>query len=113
MVEKRFITKNSGVKHRKFVDERPLSIQEMYRRSVLGIPLSVPKPRCERIPINDRFYVDDFDVIDISIKNDMRISEEERTKRLEERKEMKRQHDEFLEWKKQKELEISSHQLAE
>lgn len=104
---RRYISQNSGVKHKNYVDETPLLLNEMYRRSLLGIPLSVPQPKDNNIPVNNRFYSDDFDVIDIAIKNDMRISEEERLKQLEANAKFKAEQDEFLAWKKQREAEIS------
>lgn len=102
----RFINHNSGVKHIKFVDEAPISIQQMLIRSVNGLPLSVPRPKLERIPVNNRFYVDDFDVLDISIKNDMRISEEQKERIMRENKERKKQLDEFNAWKAKMEEEL-------
>ena len=99
------ISVNSGVKHAKFVDDPPLSVSEMYRRAVKGIPLSVPVQKDDRIPLNNRFYVDDFDVLDVSIRNDMRISEEERKKRLEENEFRKKEIQDYQEWKKQRQLE--------
>lgn len=69
-----FVAINSGRKHKNFVDEPPLSVSEMYRRAIKGIPLSVPSPKNDNIPLNNRFYNDDFDVLDISIMNDKRLS---------------------------------------
>lgn len=103
-----YISDNRGVKHARFVDEAPLTVSEMYRRAISGIPLSIPKPKEDRIPLNDRFYVDDFDVIDVSIMNDKRISEEERKKRLEENEIRKKELQDFLDWKKQREIDLNN-----
>lgn len=103
---RRFISKNSGVKHIKYVDERPLSISEMYRRSILGIPLSCSRPKENNIPINNRFYTDDFDVLDIAIQNDMRIHEENKRQLLEKNAQYKKDQEEFKVWKELKQKEI-------
>ena len=103
-----FVASNSGRKHKKFVDEAPLSVSEMYRRAVRGIPLSVPVAKNDNIPLNNRFYNDDFDVLDISIMNDMRITEEERKRRLEENEFRKKEMQAFQEWKKQQAIEMQN-----
>lgn len=101
-IRPRHITKNSGRKHKNFVDERPLSISEMMRRATLGIPLSAYRPKDDNIPLNNRFYNDDFDVLDMSIKNDMRLSEEAKKAQLEQNAKLKAQRDEFEAWKLEK-----------
>lgn len=104
---------NSGRKHKNFVDEPPLSISEMYRRVINGIPLSIPKPRNENIPLNNRFYNDDFDVLDMAIMNDKRLSEEQRKKDLEANEKRKRDKEEFDAWKRERELEMSKGKKTE
>ena len=105
--KKPFVATNSGRKHKNFVDDPPLSVSEMYRRAVKGIPLSVPRPKDENIPLNNRFYNDDFDVLDVAIKNDKRLSEEERKKQLEANEKRKKDIEDFNAWKKQRELELN------
>lgn len=99
-----YTAENSGVKHIKFQDDKPLTVTEMYRRALKGIPLSVPVAKEDRIPLNDHFYVDDFDVLDISIRNDKRITEELRQKKLKENEFRKKELESYKEWKKQQEL---------
>lgn len=95
---------NSGVKHVKFQDDKPLTVSEMYRRAVKGIPLSVPVAKEDKIPLNNHFYVDDFDVLDVSIRNDKRITEELRQQKLKENEFRKKEIESYREWKKQQEL---------
>ena len=96
-----YVTDVSSTTHVKFDPQKPISIAEMMRRAQNGIPLSVYQPKNDNIPINNRFYNDDFDVLDLAIKNDKRISEESRRKQLEENAERKKQNDEFLAWKQE------------
>lgn len=107
----RYITKNSGRRHAKFVDEAPLTIAEMMRRAVNGIPLSVYKPKNDNIPLNNRFYNDDFDVLDMAIKNDMRLSEEAKKRQLEENAKRKKEADEFKAWKIEQEKKALDNSL--
>lgn len=108
---RRYITKNSGRRHAQFVDEAPLTIAEMMRRAVNGIPLSVYKPKNDNIPINNRFYNDDFDVLDIAIKNDMRLSEEAKKRQLDENAKRKKEADEFKAWKIEQEKKALENSL--
>ena len=103
-----FVASNSGRKHKNFVDDPPLSVSEMYRRAVKGIPLSVPRPKEDNIPLNNRFYNDDFDVLDIAIMNDKRLSEENRLAQLEANEKRKREKEEFDAWKLQREKELNA-----
>lgn len=96
----RHITPNDGVKHPLFQDERPLSVKEMLRRSQLGIPLSVAKP-VENLPLNGNFFSDKFDVIDTAIRNDMRLSAEQKLNELERQKQARKEIEEFKAWKKE------------
>lgn len=99
-----FLVKNSGVKHKKFSNDKPLSIAEMMRRAQNGIPLSVYQPKNDNIPLNNRFYNDDFDVLDLAIKNDKRFAEEERKRLLEENAKRKAEIDKFEAWKREQAL---------
>ena len=101
-VRPRHITKVDARKHKNFVDEKPLSIAEMMRRAALGIPLSVYQPKNNNIPLNGRFYNDDFDVLDMSIKNDLRLSEESKKAMLEENEKRKAEKAEYEAWKLEK-----------
>ena len=95
----RFITHVSGRRHIGFVDEAPLTIAEMMRRAVNGIPLSVYQPKNDNIPLNNRFYNDDFDVLDVAIQNDMRLSKEAKKRQLDENEKVRKERDEFNKWK--------------
>lgn len=108
---KRYITLNSGRRHAKFVDEAPLTIAEMMRRAVNGIPLSVYKPKNDNIPLNNRFYNDDFDVLDTAIKNDVRLSEEAKKRQLEENTKRKKEMDDFKAWKLEQEKKALENSL--
>lgn len=109
----RYITQNSGRRHAKFVDEDPITIAEMMRRAVNGIPLSVYKPNNDNIPLNNRFYNDDFDVLDMAIKNDMRLSEEAKKRQLDENAKRKKEIDDFKAWKVEQEKKALENSLPE
>lgn len=85
----RYVIKNSGVKHIGFVYEPPLSISEMMLRAQLGIPLSVPKQSFDRFTLNDRFYTDDFDILDVALRNEKRLSEEQKQALIDDNKRAK------------------------
>lgn len=92
-------SRNNGDKHPLFVDERPLSVSEMYRRTLLGIPLSCPKPLCDRINLNGNFNTDMFDVLDTALANEVRISAENKQKDLLEQRKLDEERRLFKEWK--------------
>lgn len=104
---KPFVASNSGKTHKKYISESPLTVSEMYRRATLGIPLSVPRPKEDKIPLNNRFYTDDFDVLDVAIMNDMRLSEEQRKQQLLDNEARKKEVEEFNAWKKQREIDFN------
>lgn len=97
----RHITLNSGRKHKNFVDERPLTIAEMMRRASLGIPLSAFTPKNDNIPLNNRFYNDDFDVLDMAIKNDLRLSDEAKKEQIERNAKAKAEREAYEAWRHQ------------
>lgn len=77
---------NSGKVHKGFVSEPPLTISEMMYRAQKGIPLSVPKNSFDKLSVNDKFYSDDFDILDIALRNEKRLSEEQKQALLVDRK---------------------------
>lgn len=95
----RFIAENSGKKHPLFENSAPLTVHEMYNRAMRGLPLSAPIPPKDRIPINDKFFVDGFDVLDAAIANNFRLSEEEKQKQLLANEQFKKDQEEFKQWK--------------
>lgn len=101
----RFISVDSCEKHPLFLEVEPVSIKEMLRRSSLGIPLSVPVSLDDRIPINNFFFTDKFDVIDTAIRHDMKIAEDKKKDILKRQDEFRKEREEFLNWKKQQEQE--------
>ena len=92
---KRYHTKNSGEKHKLFVEEAPLSISEMMRRAQKGIPLSVPVQKFDKITLNDRFYSDEFDILDIALAEDYRLSEEHKKKLKEDHLSKQKEYDDL------------------
>lgn len=102
------ISVNSGRQHKNFVDEAPLSPSEMMRRAINGIPLSVPKPKDDKIPLNNRFYNDDFDVLDVIIQRNAQLTEEAKKRQLEENEKRKLYHEEFEAWKKEREASLNN-----
>lgn len=108
----RFISETGKEPHALFVDERPLTISEMMRRAVNGIPLSVFKPKDDKIPLNGRFYNDDFDVLDTALKNDKRLSDEAKKALLEKQEKDKQDRRDFDSWKlEQQKKNIESSQI--
>lgn len=107
-IQPKFVSQDSEDKHPLFVDESPLTVGEMLRRSITGIPLSIPKPRTNEALVDNKFFTDKFDVLDTAIRLDIKKSEELKKKELEEREKQKEQHAQFLKWQeeqKQKKLE--------
>lgn len=92
-------SRNSGDKHPRFVNERPMSVSEMYRRTILGIPLSIPQPLSDRINLNGNFHTDAFDVLDTALANEVRISQENKEKALLEQRKIDEERKMYNEWK--------------
>ena len=97
----RYVSADSEERHPKFQDIEPLSIKEMLRRVNYGIPLSVPVAPQDRIPINNSFFVDKFDVLDTAIRADQKIAEEKKKELLAQQAEQRNQIEEFKKWKEE------------
>ena len=95
----RFVAVNSGKRHPAFDNNKPLSVHEMYSRALSGLPLSAPIPPSDRIPINDKFFVDSFDVLDAAIRNNFRLSEEEKQKQRLAAEQLAKDKADFEKWK--------------
>ena len=101
----RFVSTDSSEPHPKFQDVEPISIGEMMRRSILGIPLSVPVAPDDRIPINDSFYCDSMDVLDTAIRHNKKLVESKKDELLKKQEQIRKEQEEFRSWKKQQEQE--------
>ena len=97
----RFVSADSEERHPKFQDVEPLSIKEMLRRANYGIPLSVPVAPQDRIPINNSFFVDKFDVLDTAIRADQKIAEEKKQEFLAQQAEQRKQLEDFKKWQEE------------
>lgn len=95
----RYVAVVSGKTHPALEKCRPLSVQEMYTRAIKGLPLSVPLPSCDRIPLNGKFFIDGFDVLDAAIANNFRLSAEEKKKQILANEQLKKEREEFEKWK--------------
>lgn len=100
-----FHSHNSGDKHPLFENNPPLSVHEMYMRSLNGIPLSVPIPKSDKIPVNCNFFTDKFDSLDYVISQASRLSDEERERQKLENEKLKKEREEFEKWKLDQEKE--------
>lgn len=96
----RFLSALDNTRHPLFDDSEPLSVAEMLRRSLNGIPLSVPKPK-ENLPLNGNFFSDKFDIIDTAIRNDMRLSKEKKEQLAAERKKRIEEVTAFRKWQEE------------
>lgn len=104
------IAENSGKKHPLFENNPPLSVHEMYMRSISGIPLSVPVAKADRVPVNSNFFTDKFDSLDFVISQATRLSDEERERQKQDNEKLKKEREEFEIWKLEKEKErLASH----
>ena len=96
----RFVSHLDTTPHPLKEDVPPLSIGEMLRRSVSGIPLSIPKPK-ENLPLNGNFFTDNFDVLDTALRLDTKIMNERKQELLQQKEKDKADRIAFEEWKKQ------------
>lgn len=109
-IQPRFVSRDSHEKHPMFVDQPPLTIGEMLRRSVNGIPLSIPKPPSNDVLVENKFFTDKFDVLDTAIRLDIKKSEERKKQEIESRKKQLEEHKEFLKWKEEQQRLALEHQ---
>lgn len=100
-----YTASNSGKKHPLFENNPPLSVSEMYHRSINGIPLSAPIAKSDRVPVNGNFFTDKFDSLDYVIRSAERLTEEERQKQLSENEKLRKEREEFQNWKLEQEKE--------
>ena len=96
----RFVSHLDTTPHPLKEDVPPLSIGEMLRRSVSGIPLSIPKPK-ENLPLNGNFFTDKFDILDTALRLDTKILNERKQDLLKQKERDKADRIAFEEWKKQ------------
>lgn len=100
-IQTRFVSRDSDEKHPLFVSQPPLTVGEMLRRSVNGIPLSIPKPRMNDALLDNKFFTDKFDVLDTAIRLDIKKSEERKKKELEERNKQIEERKAFIKWQEE------------
>lgn len=95
----RFVSHLDTTPHPLKEDVPPLSIGEMLRRSVTGIPLSIPKPK-ENMPLNGNFFTDKFDVLDTALRLDTKLSNQRKNEILQQKEKDKADRIAFEEWKR-------------